>query len=173
MIGAGFLLSSPPEGKTGCFPLKKVRPICFCGTKKRTCPQSGQLTNTSLSPTAKADLQSKNKSLLAAALRRCKWPLYPFSGITKNFLVISLYLIRSDSRLARRESRPSKESSGRAQILAEKGDWRRPLALLLARGENRLFSPEKVRPICFCGFSICTVRFLRSVSFSRLRREKE
>ena len=22
---------------------------------------------------------------------------------------------------------------------------------LLARGENRLFSPEKVRPICFCG----------------------
>ena len=29
---------------------------------------------------------------------------------------------------------------------------------LIARGENRLFSPEEVRPICFCGSSLCTVR---------------
>ena len=27
---------------------------------------------------------------------------------------------------------------------------------LIARGENRLFSPEKVRPICFCGTSLCS-----------------
>ena len=29
---------------------------------------------------------------------------------------------------------------------------------LIARGENRLFSPEEVRPICFCGTILCTVR---------------
>ena len=27
---------------------------------------------------------------------------------------------------------------------------------LLARGENRLFSPEEVRPICFCGSCLCS-----------------
>ena len=42
---------------------------------------------------------------------------------------------------------------------AEKGDWRLPPALLLARGENRLFSPEEVRPICFCGTKKEAVRF--------------
>ena len=42
------------------------------------------------------------------------------------------------------------------QRFAEKGDWRPLLALLPARGENRLFSPEEVRPICFCGTSPCS-----------------
>ena len=42
------------------------------------------------------------------------------------------------------------------QRFAEKGDWRPLLALLPARGENRLFSPEEVRPICFCGSSLCS-----------------
>ena len=40
--------------------------------------------------------------------------------------------------------------------IAEKGDWRELLAWLIARGENRLFSPEEVRPICFCGTSPCS-----------------
>ena len=40
VIGARFLLCSPPEGKTGCFPLKKVRPICFCGSSLCSCPLS-------------------------------------------------------------------------------------------------------------------------------------
>ena len=30
------------------------------------------------------------------------------------------------------------------------------LLWLIARGENRLFSPEEVRPICFCGSSLCS-----------------
>ena len=67
VIGVCLLLCFSPEGKTGCFPLKKSGRF-ICDTKKRSCPQSGQLTNTSLSPAAKDDLQSKNKSRLAAGV---------------------------------------------------------------------------------------------------------
>ena len=76
----------------------------------------------------------------------------------KRICAWSEHFIRSEPKTALFGSRPLKESSGRAQILAEKGDWRRLLALLIARGENRLFSPEEVRPICFCGTNCCTVR---------------
>ena len=74
----------------------------------------------------------------------------------KKICAWSEHFIRSEPKTALFGSRPLKESSGRAQILAEKGDWRRLLALLIARGENRLFSPEEVRPICFCGTSPCS-----------------
>ena len=87
MIGARFLLCSPPEGKTGCFPLKKVRPICFCGSSLCSCPLFsvpflspavggrksnivviGQLTNTSLRLRRKTDTKQKQ---IASGRRRC------------------------------------------------------------------------------------------------------
>ena len=64
MIGVGFLLELIARGENRLFSPEEVRPICFCGTSLVTVRKADSY-NTSLSPAAKDDLQSKNKSRLA------------------------------------------------------------------------------------------------------------
>ena len=130
MIGVGLLLCFSPEGKTGCFPLKKSGRFVFAdsafalsaffvpflspayGGRKNIIVVSGQLPAQVFRLRRKTPQKQKQ-----IAFGRNKFAC----GRNKN-------LIRSQSRLARRDWRPLKESSGRAQILAEKGDWRGLLA---------------------------------------------
>ena len=90
----------------------------------------------------------------------------------KRICAWSEHFIRSEPKTALFGSRPLKESSGRAQILAEKGDWRGLLALLIARGENRLFSPEKSGRFVFAepAFALSAKRTVTILVF-RLRRK--
>ena len=90
----------------------------------------------------------------------------------KRICAWSEHFIRSEPKTALFGSRPLKESSGRAQILAEKGDWRGLLALLIARGENRLFSPEKSGQFVFAepAFALSAKRTVTILVF-RLRRK--
>ena len=93
------LLSSGTEGKPD-FPLQ-VRPIYFCGTKKETVRKSGQFTNTSSFASGERRLKSKKKSRLAAGDAPVQVTTLSIFGNYQKLLVISLYLVRSDSRLAR------------------------------------------------------------------------
>ena len=91
-------------------------------------------------------------------MRRCKWPLYEFSGITKNILVIfyTLFGVNHGSRAVIGdlcETQTAECGVSRKRVIGAS-----LLLELIARGENRLFSPEKVRPICFCGTNYRTVR---------------
>ena len=114
---------------------------------------SGQLPAQVFRLRRKTTYKAKTNRVWPPALRRCKWPLYEFSD-TKSIFVIFLYLIRSDSRLARRESRPLQNRSGLRDLFSLKGEWLAravPSCPLRVRGETGL-SPL-VRPnsffVCF------------------------
>ena len=66
VIGVCLLLWLSARGENRLFSPVKVRPICFCGTKRRSCPQSGQLTKYKSFACGERRLQSKKKSRLAA-----------------------------------------------------------------------------------------------------------
>ena len=67
VIGAGFLLELIARGENRLFSPEEVRPICFCGTGLCAVRKADSY-NTSLSPAAKDDRRSKNKSRLAGKL---------------------------------------------------------------------------------------------------------
>ena len=112
VIGVCLLLCFSPEGKTGCFPLKKSGRFVFAEQKRETVRKADSFQNKSFA-CGERRFKSKKKSRLAGN----KFA----SGRNKN-------LIRSQSRLARRDWRPLWNANGRVRRFAEKGDWRRLLA---------------------------------------------
>ena len=72
VIGVGLLFWLIARGENRLFSPEEVQPICFCGTKKRSYPQSGQLTNTSLSSAAKVASKAKRNRVWPPAMRRSK-----------------------------------------------------------------------------------------------------
>ena len=128
------------RGENRLFSPEKVRPICFCGSCLCSCPLS--LFRFFLPPTAgervilsfvdsfphksfaAGERRPTQQKQIAFGRRRCAGAsslFYRFSEIRKNILVISLYLIRSDSRLARRKSRPLQNRSGLSDLFSLKG----------------------------------------------------
>ena len=96
VIGAGFLLELLARGENRLFSPEEVRPICFCGTKKEAVRKADSFQNKSFA-CGERRLKSKKKSRLAGNI------------------------IRSESRLARRESRPLKNRSGLSELFSLKG----------------------------------------------------
>ena len=121
VIGVGLLLWLVARGENRLFSPEEVRPICFCGTSPCSCPLSpfrvlspayggrksnivvrGQLPAQVFRRRRKTTYKAKRNRVWPPALRRCKQPLYQFSGITKNS---SSFFILDSERFAARAPR--------------------------------------------------------------------
>ena len=139
VIGVGFLLELIARGENRLFSPEEVRPICFCGSNLCSCPlfplrfflppTAGERVILSLLDSfphksfAAGERRPTKQKQIASGRRRCAGA----SGLFIRFRELQkiprhfLYLIRSDSRLARRESRPLQNRSGLSELFSLKG----------------------------------------------------